>query len=166
MIGQITGETIKSAVAKCIVQNFTVDSVPPKVYKEQIVQGFTKPAFFIWIIDLAQSPLLGNRLEQTYQMNVRYHIDEKDNNKYQKLSHIGIQLLEALRTINVPIGVMQAGELVEINKPVRGRQMNFQITDDVLQVFVTYTIKGYIPEQEQPNMQTLTVNEASKVVSN
>lgn len=164
MIGEITGESIKSAISLKLKSSFanTNGSPPITIYKEQIVQGFKKPSFFIWIMDVSQEKLLGNKYERLYQMNIRYHPEEKDLKTYETLAEIGNQILEVLTYIEVPINLGRKdtlGNPIEDKKPVMGKQMSFKIIDDVLQVYVNYVIRGKFKELEKPHMQSLEINE-------
>lgn len=163
MIGEITGESIKSAIALKLKSSFanTNGSPPITIYKEQIVQGFKKPCFFVWVMDVSQEKLMRNNYERVYQMNVRYHPEEKDTKTYETLSDIGNKLLEYLTQIEVPIFLGRydnEGEPIEDMKPIRGSQMSFKIVDDVLQVFVTYVVKMKLVEAAMPYMEQLFLN--------
>ena len=168
MVGEITGESIKSAISLKLRSSFASTggtppiTIYPTIYKEQVIQGFKKPSFFIWAIDVSQEQLLGNNYERLYQMNIRYHPEEKDLKTYETLAKIGNQILEALNYIDVTIDLGRkdaSGNPIEDTKAVKGKQMSFQIIDDILQVYVNYLIKGKFKEAEKPQMQDLTINE-------
>jgi len=168
MVGEITGESIKSAISLKLKSNFANTSgtppitIYPNIYKEQIVQKFKKPSFFIWVMDVSQEKLLGNKYERLYQMNIRYHPEEKDLKTYETLAEIGNQILKVLTYIEVPINLGRKdtlGNPIEDKKPVMGKQMSFKIIDDVLQVYVNYVIRGKFKELEKPHMQSLEINE-------
>ena len=156
--GQITGETIKSAISLKIRSAFaTTSGTPPvttypTIYKEKVVQGMIKPCFFVWTMDVSPVKRMKNTFEFPYQMNVRYEPSEDDEEKYKSCMSVAMTLTEALSSIDVPIDVNGT----EVLKQVYGRDMEFSITDDVLQFFVSYTLRGYIPEAAtQPFMKTL-----------
>ena len=164
MVGEITGESIKSAIALKLKSSFanTNGSLPITIYKEKIVQGMKKPCFFVWVMDVSQEKLLGNKYERLYQMNIRYHPEGKDLKTYETLAEIGNKLLEYLRYIEVPIFLGRYdtdGNPIEDTKPIKGDNLSFKITDNVLQVYVNYVIKGKFKETEKPQMQELTINE-------
>jgi len=163
-VGEITGESIKSAISLKLKSSFANTGGTPSItiYKEQIVQGFKKPSFFIWIMDVSQEKLLGNKYERLYQMNIRYHPEGNDLKTYETLAEIGNKLLEYLRYIEVPIFLGRYdtdGNPIEDTKPIKGDNLSFKITDDILQVYVNYVIKGKFKEAEKPQMQDLTINE-------
>lgn len=160
-IGQITGETIKSAISLRIRNAFTTtQGTPPTnsyptIYKEKVVQGMTKPCFFVWTMDVAPQKRMKKRFELSYQMNVRYEPSDGDEATYESCISVATKLVEALSIIDVPVDVGGA----EVLKHVYGRNMEFNITDGVLQFFVSYTLHGYVPEAEiPPFMEQITIN--------
>jgi len=166
MVGEITGESIKSAIALKIKSSFAITNgsppitIYPNIYKEKIVQGMKKPCFFIWVMDVSQEKIMRNVYTRDYQMNIRYHPEEKDNKTYETLSDIGNKLLDKLTTIDVPIFLGRydgKGNPIEDKKPVRGIQMSFEIKEDVLQCYVTYSIKAKQMVEEVPEMETLEI---------
>jgi len=166
MVGEITGESIKSAIALKIKSSFAITNgsppitIYPNIYKEKIVQGMKKPCFFVWVMDVSQEKIMRNIYTRDYQMNIRYHLEEKDTKTYETLSDIGNKLLDKLTTIDVPIFLGRYetdGEPIEDKKPVRGIQMSFEIKEDVLQFYVTYSIKAKQVVDEVPDMGTLEI---------
>lgn len=152
---EVNGEIIKSAIALKIRQNVTLqDNTPYKIYKERVVQGFTKPSFFIWTLDVDQQKQMRNNFERHYQMSVRVHLKDNATKTYEQLSELGNKLLCVLSLIDVPI-------LVDSNTlgtlPVTGTQMSFNIVDDVLQFFVTYKIRIKQKLAEHSKMQVLNI---------
>lgn len=162
MAGEVTGESIKSAISLKIKSRFAQTSgeppisIYPTIYKEKVVQGMEKPCFFIWVVDVTQDKIARGLYTIEYQMNIRYHGQDDDPNAYSTLSDIGHKLLEALVSIDVPILVAEG---VEGTKPVYGKQMDFKIVEDVLQVFVTYSIRAREKSAEATNMNLLTLNQ-------
>lgn len=166
MVGEITGESIKSAIALKIKSSFAITNgsppitIYPNIYKEKIVQGMKKPCFFIWVMDVSQEKIMRNVYTRDYQMNIRYHPEEKDTKTYETLADIGNKLLEYLTQIEVPIFLGRydnEGEPIEDMKPIRGSQMSFEIKEDVLQFYVTYSIKAKQLVDEVPGMESLEI---------
>jgi len=166
MVGEITGESIKSAIALKLKSSFAITNgqppitIYPTIYKEKIVQGMKKPCFFIWVMDVSQEKLMRNNYTRDYQMNIRYHPEDKDTKTYETLSAIGNKLLDKLTLIEVPIFIGRydsGGNPIEDKKPVRGMQMSYEITEDVLQFYVTYSIKAKQVIDEIPDMGTLEI---------
>lgn len=161
MLGEITGEMIKSAMARNITQNITLkNKTAYKIYKEKTVQGFSKPSFFIWTMDVDQTKLMRNNYERNYMMNVRYHTKDDAPKQYEELNELGNKLLWTLSTLNVPIVVLdETNKEIQVDKPIKGKQMSFNIVEDVLQVYVTYTIKAKQVLAKQTEMQVLDIKE-------
>ncbi|MFA5638825.1 MAG: DUF6838 family protein [Anaerovoracaceae bacterium] len=166
MVGEITGESIKSAIALKLRSSFAITNgtpsitIYPNIYKEKVIQGMKKPCFFIWVIDVSQKKLMCNNYTRDYQMNIRYHPEEKDSKTYETLSDIGNKLLDKLTLIDVPIFLGRYdsdGEPIEDKKPVRGIQMSFEIKEDVLQFYVTYNIKAKQWIDKVPEMESLEI---------
>jgi len=166
MVGEITGESIKSAIALKIRSSFAVTTgeppitIYPTIYKEKVVQDMKKPCFFIWVMDVSQEKLMRNNYERLYQMNIRYHPEEKDPKTYETLADIGNKLLDYLTNINVPIFLGRydgEGNPIEDSKPITGRQMNYEIKEDVLQMYVTYKVKAKQLMEEVPEMEQLEI---------
>jgi hypothetical protein len=161
MLGEITGEMIKNAMARNITKNITLkNKASYKIYKEQTVQGFSKPSFFIWTMDVDQTKQMRNNYERNYMMNVRFHTKDDAPKQYEELNDIGNKLLWALSILNVPILVLdETNKQIEVNKPIKGKQMSFNIVEGVLQVYVTYTIKAKQVLAKTPEMQVLDIKD-------
>ena len=163
MNGQITGETIKSAIARKLSNSTFTALESFKLYKEMTRQNFSLPAFFIWTVNVEQTKEAKNRFRLNYSMEVRFHPNTRDPVSYEKLCSVGTELLDYLETIYVPImDVGPDGAMIEIVRPVRGKQMEFKIVEDVLQFLVDYSIRAARPLEEIPDMQTLEINDMSK----
>ena len=121
------------------------------------------PAFFMWTINVEQTKEAKNRFRLNYSMEVRFHPNTRDPVSYEKLCSVGTELLDCLETIYVPImDVGPDGAMIEVVRPVRGKQMEFKIVEDVLQFLVDYSIRAARPLEEIPDMQTLKINEIPK----
>lgn len=158
MFGRITGETIKSAVAIRIKNYFAFEGMPqPKIYKEKLVQRMAKPCFFIWVMDVSQEKTGANTFSRNYQINIRFHLPENTDKEYEVFAEVGNKLLEILATIDLEIVDDVLGNVL---KPVRGKQMSFNIQDGVLQLFVTYAIraKQFTDGEKPPKMQEALIN--------
>lgn len=111
-------------------------------YLENVEQGLTKPCF---TMD-ALIPILRSRsrylYDRTIPIVVHYFSGDKSDTKedcYKK----GEQILEALEYVPFLGGL------------VRGEDMSYQITDDVLQVFVTYRFITRKVTSNEDNMEEL-----------
>lgn len=157
-MGEITGEIIKSAIARNIKQNIKLaDNF--KIYKERTVQNMSKPCFFIWEMDVGQAKQMRNQYTRDYQMNIRFHAKEDSSKLFEQLSNLGNQLLESLALLQVPLRVLDpdSNQVIEGTKPVKGVEMSFNIVENVLQVYVTYTIRMKKVLDELPIIQKLDI---------
>lgn len=157
-------EILKSAISLKIKDCFTQKQgdifIYPTIYKEQILQGFKRPCFFIWVFDISQTKLLNNNYERLYQMNIRYHTDKDDLKEYESLSNVGNKLLRCLEYIKVPtITGRVEGKINTDLVNIRGDKLSYKINEDVLHFYVNYLIKGRFNMEENAVMESLTINE-------
>lgn len=157
----VTGESIKSAISLKIRESLAIgDPVTyPTIYKEAIAQGFVKPSFHISTISVDQRRINKTLYERLYQMNVRYHIDQTQDNLVEQLDEMGSTLFGVLNTINVPI--TDPGD-VDTVRVVHATSFEYTIEEGVLQVFVNYIIKVTPFVSSGTPMQELTVNQSLK----
>lgn len=159
-VGVIEGETLKSAIAKKIVASLAPATV--KIYKEPQVQGMVLPAIFIRTLNVSHEKQMGDTYHRAYQMNVRYHPTTNDLSVNQTLEAMAHKLLMFLTWVYVPIflgNYNEEDEPIEEMKPVVGRQIDYSITDGVLQLFVTYNLRGKILPPDGAKMQQIEVNQ-------
>lgn len=135
----LIGEVIRSAIVVKLRELFPDITV----YKEKIEQGIRYPHFFILPLNTTYEKELGLRGWVYYQVNIRYRPTQDFNSKYSDLEQVGTDLMWALDTITV------AGY------PLRGRDMNYQIVDGVLQFFINFRMR-IKQEQEIEKMLVLT----------
>lgn len=159
-IGEIAGETVKSSIALAIRSAFAVTSgtppltVYPKIYKEKVIQDMVKPCFFIWVMDVKAEKRMNYNYDLTFQMNIRYHPADDDESSYETLMGVGLKLTEVLSAVYMPISINGTAA----NKKVKGTQTSYNITDNVLQFYTTYSLKAFIPEEEIEKMEQLIIN--------
>lgn len=106
-----------------------------RYYVENVEQNLTKPCFTVDMLSPLQrskSPVLYSR---TMPIVVHYFSDSKTNLK-QDCYSIGEQLVECLE--HLPFK----------NTIIRGRDISYQIVDDVLQVFITYKFTTRLVTEE------------------
>lgn len=140
MVVAVTGELIKSSIIRKILASFQPAVV--KVFKEPTLENLQLPCFFIRTLDVDQTKR-GRYYRLNYQMNIRYHIEDQQTDQNYILDDMGFKLLEYLKTIEVPIFLGHYNNLDEPimeDKPVKGKQMSYNIVDGVMQMFVTYSI--------------------------
>ena len=97
---------------------------------------------------------MNNNYDLTFQMNVRYHPDDKDESSYETLMAVGLKLTEVLSAVFMPISIKG----IAANKKVKGTQTSYNITDNVLQFYTTYALKAFIPQEEVEKMEQLIIN--------
>lgn len=110
-----------------------------RYYVENVEQNLTKPCFTVDTlipIQRSKSPVLYDR---TIPIVVHYFSDSKTNLK-QDCYSIGEQLVECLE--HLPFK----------NTILRGRDISYQIVEDVLQVFITYKFTTRLVTEEVESM--------------
>ena len=111
---------------------------------EEIKQGLTPPCFFVKLLEPEHTQELGRRFIRYHPFDVHYFAPGRENADMYDMAD---QLTTALQQITV------AG------RPVHGTGMRFQVVDEVLHFFVTYSFHVWAPKPEDPAMQTLNVRE-------
>ena len=158
-VGNLLGESIKSAIAKKIATSI---SPIPTMYKEPIPQGMVLPSIFIRTLEVSQEKMIGTTFNRAYQMNIRYHPVTDDPTINENLEAMANKLMVYLSWIEVPIflgNYDDEDQPIEELKPVVGRQMDYTITDNVLQLFVTYSVRGKTLPSAAVTMQHVEVNQ-------
>lgn len=100
------------------------------IYAEKIPQGFTRPCFFIALLEPEMQQIMGNRYKLTLLFDIHY-FGPNNMDSYSTLSKLMTDM-EYISTIN--------GDMV------RGTKMNGQLVDDVLHFFVHYDL--FLMKQE------------------
>lgn len=111
-------------------------------YVENVKQGLSKPCFTIdCIIPLmrSKSPTLYDR---TMPLVIHYFSDSKTNLK-KDCYNIAERVLECVEYIPFE------------NTILRGENISWQITDDVLQIFVTYRFTTVMSKATEDNMDSI-----------
>lgn len=132
---------VVSQVSEILYARFS-DRIP-NIYKDTPVQNVVKPYFFIHTLETTQNREMRNRARRSYFLDVRAHPLDDIENKKSWCNMIGHELLEILDEIKI------AGMAV---KP---QEMRFEVVNDVLHFFVTYSfrvIKMVNPETKMENL--------------
>lgn len=95
-----------------------------KIYAEEIKQGLKEPCFFIFCINPTHNLFLGRRYFRENQFCIHY-IPKNPNQKRLECNDAAERLENCLEYIN-------------IEDPMRGEQMHYEIEDGVLHFFVNY----------------------------
>lgn len=122
-----------------------------RYYVEDVEQGLTKPCFRADVLiplQRSRSPVLYDR---TIPIVVHYFSDSKTDLKKDCYT-LGERIIECLEYLPFKDTLL------------RGEDMSFQITDDVLQVFVTYKFTT-VKESEQPDLLESLVRNVSSVAT-
>lgn len=129
---ELNGDTVISAISTKLHSSF---SPAPKIYKEQVEQGLVKPCFFVSCINQSQERIAPNWYKRVASMEVRYHPTE-GTNKFAQCRAVGEKLLEVLDSVDLPNTLINYSTL-----PCWGRNLEYNIRDEVLIFYVTYEFK-------------------------
>lgn len=139
----ITSETIKSAMAKTLALQY------PEVtlYKNKVLKGFKKPCFFISQLEPSIEKIGKNRYKINFPMCIRYH---NDNASRTDLDSVGFNIMDIFDT------------LIDGEPICYAKNSRYEILDDVLQCFITYSINVIKPVKENIKMENLDFKEGLK----
>jgi hypothetical protein len=133
---QVTINDVRYAI------NAALDAAFPsiKIMGEEIKQGLNPPCFFVRLLEPAHEQELGRRYRRDHPFVVRYFNPERKNSDMYDMAE---QLTSALKWITI------GGR----KWPAQG--MRFEIVDEVLHFFVTYSLLVWEQAPNEPRMQTL-----------
>lgn len=133
---EITASTIVSTITRVLKDNF------PEylIYKDKKLQGLKKPCFFVFNLNSEQSKVNKDIFNRESLINVRFHSDYTRTD----IDEVAFKLLDILSDI-------QNGEL--ILRPIR--EITYEVTDGVLQMFIPYKIRVFKQSDNGVNMNTL-----------
>ncbi len=133
---EITSSTIVSAITRALKDNF------PEylIYKDKKLQGLKKPCFFVFNLNSEQRKFNKDIFNRESLINVRFHSDYTR----PEIDEVAFKLLDILSDI-------QNGEL--ILRPIR--EITYEVTDGVLQMFIPYKIRVFKKSDNGVNMNTL-----------
>lgn len=110
-----------------------------EIYTETIEQGLNEPCFSIACINPTAEQFLGKRYFRTNQFCIHYFPATEE--KQAECCAVSERLFEALEMITVD------------NDSVRGTNMHFEFSDDVLHFFVNYDVFVYKEQVKAPEME-------------
>lgn len=113
-----------------------------RYYIENVEQGLTKPCFHVAFLEnfsRSRGPVLYDR---TFPMIIHFFTDKKEN-KITECYKMAEMLSELLELITIE------GNLV------RGKNISWNITDDVLQFFITYEFTTQKVTNSETNMDNI-----------
>lgn len=109
-------------------------------YIESIEQGLDEPCFFIQSLKPSIKKYPGKRYLKQNPFCIQY-ISESTTKR--ELHDIGENLLMLLETISYDSGLL------------RGTDMSYEVTDDILHFFVNYDFFVRKPEEDVPRMESV-----------
>lgn len=103
------------------------------------------PALFVRTVNVTQEEVGFNFFHQKYLMEVRYHLDPmmNDNGKQSTLNIISGELMDILHNIQTD------------SFSTHAQSVESEVSDDVLVVTATYTVRKLIQKEKPDNMQVL-----------
>ncbi|MEC0310181.1 hypothetical protein P4H67_25840 [Paenibacillus lautus] len=107
---------------------------------EEIKQDLDPPRFFVRLLEPAHTQELGRRYRRDHPFVVRYFAPGRSNEEMYSMAE---KLTTVLKWINVG------------SRRCPGQSMYFQIIDEVLHFFVTYSLLVWEQPPNDPKMQTL-----------
>lgn len=114
------------------------------VYKDKVKQGFKTPCFFVTCLNGEQNKVGRNKYNRDYLFNIRFHMKEPDR---VELLIKGEEIQELLQ------------EIKNGNELLRGKELKYEIVDDILQFFVSYKQEFVKVEDRGPLMENLDLKE-------
>lgn len=115
-----------------------------KIYQDGLKQGLQPPCFFIAVLQLEFTPLLGKRFMSRNPLDVQYFPTESGKNS--EIFTVADELMELLEFITLPN-----------DDVLHGTKMNFKVVDGILHFFVNYDFTMTRPTQ-QDDMETLNLD--------
>lgn len=116
------------------------------VYMDQHKQKPHFPCFYIELIDASQEQELGNRYWREYAFDLQLFMDETGE----------LTDRASLRSLADALFMTLEYVTVSGNRKLRGTDMSYRITDNVLHLFVSYNLHVLKVPDDVPDMQTLT----------
>lgn len=114
------------------------------VYKDKVKQGFKTPCFFVTCLNAEQNKVGRDKYDSEYLFNVRFHMKEPDR---VELLVKGEELQELLQ------------EVRKDKELLRGKELKYEIVDDILQFFASYK-QGFVKVEDRgPLMESLDIRE-------
>lgn len=104
------------------------------IYSENVKQGFKEPCFFISLLKPSSTPKLGNRSLREYNFGIQY-FPRSSNSKNAEMYEVSEKLISGLEYISFE------------NKLLRGSKIKAEIVDDVLHLFIKYSL--FVVQKEE-----------------
>jgi len=133
---QITVNDVRYAVRTALDAMFP--DIP--VLDEELVETPAPPSFLVRLLKSVHTQELSNRYRRDYSFVVRYYSTERTS---EAMYNMAEQLTSVLKWITIG------------GQKYSGRGMYFEIVDEVLHFYVTYSLLVWERQPEAPKMQTL-----------
>lgn len=127
---------IITGISQKLDSEFNLSSDDYEIYNEEVKQDFQEPCFFITLLSLDQTQIIGNRYSRTQPFDIHYFPKAEDSNT--EIIEVTEMLMNVLEYITIDEGL------------IRGTKMNGEVVDGVLHFFVNYNmhvIKQIIKEE-------------------
>ena len=138
---EMTNDTLRVCITKKLKNHY------PKMEIRSDLAGNirTLPAFFVRTVNVTQEEAGFDFYHQKYLMEVRYHPDEmmNENGKQSILNVISGELMDILQNIRTEVFSTHA------------QNIESEVSDGVLVVTATYTVRKLIQKEIPENMQVL-----------
>lgn len=106
-----------------------------EIYQNNVQQGLKEPCFFIGLLKPSVRPLLGRRRIRTVPFDICYFPKTAGDNR--EMQEAAEQMLDSLTFIRLGEGGL-----------LHGSKMSWEIVDDMLHFFVTYSLtENELPQQ-------------------
>jgi hypothetical protein len=107
-----------------------------EIYMEEMKQGINEPCFFIACLKPGTELYLGKRYFTNNGFVIQYFPESKDCAQ-RECNSVAERLKWLLEYITMP----------DEDKPIRGRNINYEVVDGVLNFFITYDLFILVSEQ-------------------
>jgi len=131
----------------------SISAAFPKVkdiYKDNILQDFSTPSFFVSIINSSHKPLIGLASSKRYNVTIKYFPDSHNKgNTIQELNKVADIVLDT-------IGIMSYR-----NKTIKAYNVEWKVIDDVLHFMFDIKVK-ILKDKQVTKFGPLEVNVSVK----
>lgn len=135
---------IITGISQKLDSEFNLLSNEYEIYTEEVKQDFQEPCFFITLLSLDQSQIVGNRYSRVQPFDIHYFPSTSDTNS--EINGLTKKLMDILEYITVDGGL------------VRGTKMKAEVVNNVLHFFINYNMIVKKDITKEDSMENLKVN--------
>lgn len=139
-------ESILEAVADSLYSEFG-DGY--EIYSDPLPQGTKEPCFFVLMLNSALKRVMDKRYYMTNQVCIQYLPSDKINPKTEF-----VNVIQRLMTT--------VDDIIVDNKPVHGRGIHTELTDEVLSFFINYDLSVYRERSITDTMKNIQITQSLK----